>query len=155
MHRPRPLVRLPVADRSAFTLLEVIAVLALGAVLLGLSAPLSRAVTDRWAVNAARDEALAALHRARTTARIRGGALLELDGGTGVVRVLVRDSVAWEGRSATENRVRITLPDGTPGTAIPFDALGLGVVGSRTVLFRRGGAEARLIVSSRGRGRRG
>lgn len=136
------------------TFLELILVLALAAVILGIALPVGRGALDRWAATAIRDQALAALHRARMEARLQGGATLALDGEVGRLSIRVRDSLLWSSDAPGESGVRITLPDGSPVTSLDFDALGLGIVASRTLLFRRGDAEAFLVVSSRGRGSR-
>ncbi len=157
--RPPRLDPTPAPPRSlrvaAFTLLELLVALALAAVLVGLSLPAGRRLQDRWAVGAERDRALAALHRVRVEARIRDGATLAVDGRTGVLTARAGDSLLWRRADAGRSGVRITRPDGTPVVdTLHFDAWGLGVVTSRTLVFRRGRAEARLVISSRGRGSR-
>ena len=144
----------PTAGRRGFTLLELAVVLTLLAVLVGLGTPLWRGSVDQWAVRSVRDRTLAALHRTRLEARTRGGARLEVDGPTGRVTVWAADSLLWQDASAAEHRVTVALPGGGPVTPLAFDALGLGVVTSRTLVFRGGDAEARLVVSARGRGTR-
>jgi prepilin-type N-terminal cleavage/methylation domain-containing protein len=141
---------------SGFTLLEVAVVLGLISLLTGLGAPLWRGATDRWAVRTVRDRAAVTLHRARLEARRWGGAQLVVDAAAGRLRLhrVASDSVIWEDASARDHRVQVVLPRGASGTTLRFDALGLGVVASRTLVFRRGAAEARLVVSSRGRGTR-
>ena len=129
-------------------------VLGLLSLLLSLSLPLGRRTLDLWTVRAVRDQALAALHLTRMEARSRGGAVLEVDGVAGTLAALASDSVLWVRREPGEAGVSISLPDGSLRTAVSFDALGLGVVASRTLVFRRGRAEARLVISSRGRGAR-
>jgi hypothetical protein len=70
------------------------------------------------------------------------------------VRVWSPDSLLWEDRSPGEHGVEISVPGGAATATLTFDALGLGVVASRTLVFRRGDAEVRLVVSARGRGTR-
>jgi prepilin-type N-terminal cleavage/methylation domain-containing protein len=142
------------SDPRGFTLLELVVVLSLVALLIGLGAPIWRGTVDRWAVRSVRDRTLAALHRTRVEARAGGGARLEVDGARGRVQVWGPDSLLWEDRSPAEHGVDISLPGGAAATTLTFDALGLGVVASRTLVFRRGAAEARLVVSARGRGTR-
>ena len=139
---------------GGFTLIELVVVLSLGAVLAGLGAPLWRGTVDLWAVRSVRDRTLAALHRTRVEARTGGGARLEVDGARGLVQVWSLDSLLWEDRSPSEHGVEISVPGGASTATLTFDALGLGVVASRTLVFRRGDAEARLVVSARGRGTR-
>ncbi|MDT8342696.1 MAG: hypothetical protein RQ751_14390, partial [Longimicrobiales bacterium] len=126
----------------------------LASLLLSLALPLGRRAVDRWTVRAVRDQALAALHRTRMEARLLGGAVLEVDGGRGVLTARAADSVLWTRHDAGEAGVTIQLPGGGERTSVTFDGLGLGVVASRTLVFRRGGEEARLVISSRGRGAR-
>lgn len=152
MHtRPSPSVPVP---RHGFTLLELGIVLGILGLLLSLALPMGRRTLDFWAVQAVRDQALAALHRTRMEARVRGGAVLEVDGVAGTIVARAADSILWVRHEPGEAEVSIALPDGSTRTAVSFDALGLGVVASRTLVFRRGRAEARLVISSRGRGAR-
>jgi hypothetical protein len=88
-------------------------------------------------------------------ARIRGGATLAVDGKTGALAAWAGDSLLWSRSEGLRSGVRITRPDGALLVdSLEFDALGLGAVTSRTLVFRRGDAEARLVISSRGRGSR-
>lgn len=155
----RPLVLRREARRrvsSGFSLLELTVVLTLLFVLVGLGAPLWRGAVDVWAVGVVRDRAAVALHRTRVEARRWGGARLELDADEGRLRLLLSstDSVVWEDSSLKDHRVQLVLPREASTATLAFDALGLGIVTSRTLVFRRGGAERRLVVSSRGRGSR-
>lgn len=154
--RRTPLAPGPGAGEPGFTVLELTVALTLISILIGLAAPLWRGATDRWAVRSVRDRAAVALHRTRTEARLWGGARLELDAAVGALRLYRShpDSLVWEDRAPGEHRVAIDLPRGATSTTLDFDPLGLGIVASRTLMFRRGSAEARLVVSSRGRGRR-
>ena len=146
----------PPPSRRGFTLLELAVTLSLLSLVAGLGAPLWRGAVDGWAVRTVRDRSAVALHRARLEARRWGGARLELDAPGGRLRLyrIGPDSLIWEDPSPGEHRVQLVLPRGADETTLDFDALGLGIVGSRTLLFRRGGAEARLVVSSRGRATR-
>ena len=123
--------------RVGFTLLELTLVLALMALLASLGAPVWRSSLDRWAVRSVRDRTAVALHRARAEARRWGGARLEVDAAEGRLRLhrTSSDSVVWEDGSAREHRVQVILPRGRTGTSLTFDALGLGVVASRTLVF--------------------
>lgn len=148
--------RSPRREGGGFTLLELTVALALVAVLVGLGSPLWRSATDRWAVRTVRDQTAVALHRARLEARRWGGARLEVDAAEGRLRLhrRVPDSLVWEDATARDHRVELVLPRGEDRTTLRFDALGLGIVASRSLVFRRGTAEARLVISSRGRGSR-
>lgn len=145
----------PLESRAGrgFTLLELTVALALLSLLLGLGAPLWRGTVDHWAVRTVRDRVAAGVHRARLEGRLRGGSRFELDAAAGRLSLhgTAPDSLLWEDESPREHRVRLVLPRGADQTRLRFDALGLGVVASHTLVFRRGDAEARLVVSSRGR----
>ena len=67
--------------------------------------------------------------------------------------------VAWRGTPSSGSgrapAITVREPDGAVLVdTLAFDALGLGIVTSRTLVFRKGDSEARLVVSSRGRGSR-
>lgn len=148
-----PPTRTPRSRPSGVTLLELAVVLVILAVALGVALPVTGSALDRWAAAAARDEALALLHRARMEARLHGGARLELTADPAALSLRVGDSLvtAW---SAPRGGLVLHLPRDRTRDVLRFDALGLGVVTSRTLRFRQGRAESRLIISSRGRGRR-
>jgi len=137
-----------------FTVLELGVALSLVSLLVSVAIPLGRRTVDLWTVRAVRDQALAALHRTRMEARLLGGAVLDVDGVAGTLTARSGDSLLWVRREPAEAHVRVSLPDGSLTTQLAYDALGLGVVSSRTLVFRRGEAEARLVVSSRGRAAR-
>jgi len=139
-------------SQGAFTLPELLVVLVVLAVAFGLALPVAGSMLDRWAVRSARDQALALLHRTRMEARLSGGARLELASDPVELRITVDDSLVTRWRGA--GGVTLDLPGGRGEDVLRFDALGLGIVTSRTLRFRRGRAESRLVVSSRGRGRR-
>lgn len=143
-------------QRSArgYTLAELASVLILVGVLASLAFPVTRRALDSWAVRSVRDQALGDLHRIRMVARTRGGARLVIRGDRGALEGWSGDSLLWTRREAAEAGVEIELPRGAESTMLEFDALGLGVVTSRTLVFRRGQARARLVISSRGRGSR-
>lgn len=144
----------PGRPSPGFTLAEIAAALVLAGVALGLALPLTSRTLDRWAVRASRDEALALLHRTRMEARLAGGARLEIRSEPAMLAVFTGDSLVTEWTAGAERGVRIDLPARRIRDQLRFDALGLGIVTSRTLTFRRGVAEARLVISSRGRARR-
>lgn len=152
--RLRPPAQCRVQRTRGVTLAEIATVLVLAGVALGMALPLTSRALDRWAVRAARDEALALLHRARMEARLAGGARLEIRLEPAAMAVFTGDSLVAEWSGGAEGGVRIDLPGDRLRDELWFDALGLGVVTSRTLVFRRGPAEARLVISSRGRARR-
>lgn len=141
-------------ESPGFTLAEVVTVLVLTGVVLGLALPLTGRALDRWAVQASRDEALALVHRTRMEARLGGGARLFITSEPAALAVFRGDSLVQEWKDGARRGVRIELPGQRSQDELRFDGLGLGIVTSRTLAFRRGSAEARLVISSRGRARR-
>jgi len=116
----------------------------------------ARRLAHRSGVEGARNEVAALLVRARRTAILEGGAVV----------VVTRDpprahlrTLGGETRAATpdlEAAYGTTLEHGgrRNGVVLRWDALGLGRMASRTLLFRRGEARAELVVSAYGRVRR-
>jgi Tfp pilus assembly protein FimT len=140
--------------RRGHTLFELILVLMLvgiaGSVLVGAGSSLH----DRTAVIAAREALAGLVAEARSEALSRGGA---------TVHVSAAPWRAWsEARGTTfrtlelekELGVSVVLAGSRTSSELNFDALGLGRVASETVLFRRGDAEAGLVISAFGRVRR-
>ncbi|MEJ2504365.1 MAG: hypothetical protein P8177_13805 [Gemmatimonadota bacterium] len=90
----------------------------------------------------------------RIAAVAHGGAALILDPRT--ARVWTRYQRGGQGRTvdlAGRYGARLVVGSGEP-VIVPYDALGIGRVGSRTIEVRRGGAVAGLTVSAYGRFRR-
>lgn len=140
--------------RTGHTLLELLAVLALAALLVPAGAAALRSAGDRAAVHAVREELAANLVRTRAEARGRGGAaLIVLPDPLRLLLVAGEDTL----RRAEPGRERGVVLEPAPGAAsatplhIEYDALGLGRMASATVRIRRGRATARLVVSSLGR----
>lgn len=117
--------------------------------------PALRHQRDRLAVAGAREAVAGVIARGRAEARARGGAAVVLraappgarvEGKHGEVAVLGSDLVSFG--------VELDLGGEAGEVRLYYDALGVGRVASRTVLFRRGRAEAALVVASYGRVRR-
>ncbi len=131
--------------------------LTLALVLLGVLAAAgisgSRAWGDALAVRFATEEGAVIFLRARREAVALGGSRVVLEPGRNAAAVVAGDSVLVE--VSFGERFGVELD---PGADVPvelaFDGLGLGQAASRTVTFRRGGAERALVVSSYGRIRR-
>jgi prepilin-type N-terminal cleavage/methylation domain-containing protein len=138
--------------RSGFSIVELCVALTLLGIGLSVSLPAARRQVDRMAVLAAREATVAHIERARREARLSGGARLELR------RDRSRLWIESSGRSGDtlelESRFRVRMEVSPASASIPFDALGLGRLASRSVGFVRGNARAGLIVSSYGRVRR-
>lgn len=137
---------------TGHTLPELLGALLLVAVLAALAVPGLRYLEGAVAARAARDALAGLVVRGRAVAAARGGATVVLDlagrrawidadGGAPDVLDLGASfgvTLAVDGRGEDPVRLR-------------FDGLGIGRVTSRTVRVRRGGAEARLTLSSYGR----
>ncbi len=138
--------------RPAYTLLELVATLALLAVLVGLAQPpLERALA--WArVRTARDLVAMATARTRALAVARGGAALVLDLRTARAWIEAGDTCTPPEAIGDDRRLRL-IADGAAGDTvrIAYDGTGLGRLAGRTLRFRSGTAEARLTVSAYGR----
>lgn len=137
---------------SGYTLLEVLCALVIAGVLCALALPPAHRLMTVLATRAARDAAAGALFRARGIAPAHGGADLLIVPADGDLRVEADGVDAPVLRLAAEYGVTV-VADGAPTDSIRlhFDALGIGRMASRTLRFRRGGAEARLTVSTFGR----
>lgn len=145
-HRP------PMRNRTGTSFLELIIVLSLLGILLGIAAPPALRWRDVLAVRAARDEVAAALAVVRATATAAGGAALVLDAPAGVFWIAADGSRGPARDVGRRYGVEIAGADGL--VEIEYDALGIGRLANRTLRFRRGGAEAGLVVSAYGRVRR-
>jgi len=144
----------PSTPRSGATLPELTVALAIAGLALGLAAPMARAVVDRIAVVAAREESMALLHRARALALDGGGATLHVVQGQELLVLLdgtgrERERLCFEGSG-----VDLTTSGSADEAVLSWNALGWGRVSSRTLEFRRGAMRTRLVISSRGRGTR-
>lgn len=140
--------------RHGFTLVELILVAALLAVLLAVAMPPVFRWRDAAAVRAARDELAAGLGWTRMAAAAHGGATLALDPLTGRYWIRIADGGGPE-PVELGRRYGVAFDPGTTDPVLfPYDALGIGRLGNRTVRIRRGHAEGGLTVSAYGRYRR-
>lgn len=138
-------------DRG-LTIVELLLFLALLSLGTASLLPVVRHQRDRLAVAGAREAVAGAIARGRSDARARGGA-------TVVIRVSPPGArVEWEegGAAVLEADLRpfgveVDLGKGVTEARLRYDALGVGRVASRTVVFRRGRAEGALVVASYGR----
>lgn len=137
-----------------FTLIELAVVVALTAFAAASLAPAARRYRDRAAVLAAREAMVGVLAEARVTALASGEAHVSIESGPWVARSEQADSVLSVVRLESEWGVTVGLPGRRSSSRISFNALGLGRMASQTLVFRRGGASASLVVSSLGRVRR-
>lgn len=138
--------------RAGLTILELLVVLAIGAIVLSLTLPSARRLKDGWAVTAAREAVVGMVERTRTEALESGGAALTLDP--------VGDSlwvVTGDGSVVSLDLVAdfdVDLEPGDRPVELAFGPLGIGLLTSRTLRLTRGGARRSLTVSSYGRVRR-
>lgn len=139
------------AARGGWTLVELLVVLALAGVVLGLVVPLATGILDRWAVSAARDEAMALLRRTRAVARMEGGAEVRISTAPPTVELVVRDTVRTCLCDLEARGIGLELSGRSGPVTLRWNGLGLGVVSSRTLRFTRRASRAELVVSSRGR----
>lgn len=137
-----------------YTLVELVAVLALLAVGASAFAPTARRLGDRAAVVSAREEIVRALARARSSAVGAGGSSVTIFARPASIRVDAGGVVVRRVPIGHESGVSVELTAGRDSTVLRFDRLGLGRFANGTVRIRRGGAVAGLVVSSYGRVRR-
>ena len=116
--------------------------------------PVGQSYHDRFAVVGAREAVAGLIAEARVVAVSSGSAHVYVDGESGRVwseaELGTLRSIALD----DEPGVMVSLSGGRLQAELSWDALGLGRFTSQTIEFRRGGARARLIVSSYGRVRR-
>lgn len=140
--------------RRGHTLAELCAVLLLMTMGISFVAPAARKLRDRLAVVAAREAVASLVAEARMGAVEQGGAIVTLRAAPWRAALDVPGLAARRVDIEDDLGVRVVLSGGRSVTELRYDALGLGQVASETVTFRRGGAEAALVVSGYGRVRR-
>lgn len=135
-----------------YTLIELVAVLALFAVGAASFAPTARRLSDRAAVTAAGEQVVGLLLEGRATALAHGSATVTLVSDPPSVRI---DAIDLPLRTVhLDGSVGVRLGGGRDSSRIRFDALGLGRFANETVVLTRGGATRSILVSSYGRVRR-
>lgn len=132
------------------TLAELVVVLLLVGIGLSLGTRVARGFRDRWAVESARRATAVALRRTRAEAVGRGGARLRIDTAGGVLTLEGTHPPRALGSLAAEFGVRTRIGNRATRT-FRYDPAGIGRVANGTVVFRRGRAESRLVVSLLGR----
>jgi hypothetical protein len=139
------------------TLAELLIVFSILALIGGMGMPRVRGAVDVYAARAGRDAAAAVFARAHSLALARGGARVIVDPATSSLRLEapIGQPIGDPLRLADRLAVHVTIDNhGTAPVQLDFDALGIGRIANRTLRFNRGGAEARLTLSSFGRPRR-
>lgn len=138
-------------DRG-LTVLELLFFLALLSLGVASFLPALRHQRDRLAVAGAREAVAGVIARGRAEARARGGATVVLRASPPGAWVEREDGgVAVLGSDLASFGVELGLGGEAPEARLRYDALGVGRVASRTLVFRRGRAEGALVVASYGR----
>lgn len=127
---------------------------ALLGVLVGMGLPPLAALRDRMAVRGARESAVGLFAEARARALVAGEAVVLATESPPELRVRAPGEPTSAVELTSEYGVSLDIPGPPRRAALRFDALGIGRMASRTLLFRRGSAEAGLVVSAYGRVRR-
>ena len=138
--------------KRGHTLLELAVVLTVVTLTGSMAVGLGRRHLDRMAVVQVRESAAALFHGARAEARVHGGATVRVEDGT-LTLIRPPDEVVRTVDPRGEG-VRIEIQGVRDEAEVRFGAMGIGRTASLTLLFRRGGAEVPLILSSYGRVRR-
>lgn len=135
--------------RSAFTLVELLVVLAVMALLLGLATMRIGAASDRSAVRAAASSTAAVFTAARNAAIYRRAAVaITIDTVEGTVRAYTDSVIVYRRNLHATLGVRLTVSR----DSMAFDSRGLGIgVANLSVVIRRGAATETLFVSRLGR----
>lgn len=136
------------------TLLELAVVLSILALLGAAGLGHVRQWADHLAVRAEREAVAALFHRARTEARLAGGSTVRVDPDAGEVLVRVGADSVVARHGVRRAGVRLEIEGVREEADIRFGPLGTGRAASLTLTLSRGGAEARVVVSSYGRVRR-
>jgi type II secretory pathway pseudopilin PulG len=138
--------------RSGYSLLDLSVAVTLVGMGVSVLVPAARRQLDRNAVLSAREAVVARVARARREARLAGGASVQLrQAGS---RIWVDTGEPVRDTLALEERFGVRMDPGAASAAVAFDALGIGRLANRTLVFTRGDARAGLTISAYGRVRR-
>ena len=135
--------------RQAFTLPELLLVLALGGILLGIGVPRLSAALDRIEVAAAASHIVAAHQRARLTAVTQSVvAVLSVDSLALTIRQRGLMTPLWSEAGPTAHRVSLA----GPGRQFTFSPEGFSMgLSNATLRLTRGNATRTVIISRLGR----
>ena len=139
--------------RGGYTLLELTIVIVVMMVAISSTLPGLQGLRDRLAVLQAREALVGSVAWARRSAQGHQGAWVRVVPDSALLRWGLENE--FQGFRDLGRELGVSL-EGTSGGAftLRFDDLGLGQVASRTIVFRRGSAEAGVSLSSYGRVRR-
>jgi len=144
-------------SRQGTTLTDLIVALAVISIILTAAAPRFGRARDAFATRAARDVAAATVEQARSLASGRGTARIVIDPSAGTLTLEAPTGVRAAPPLSLADGFGVRLSvDGHAGgpVVLDYNALGLGIIASRTIRFQRGGIEAGISVSTYGRVRR-
>lgn len=138
-------------SRRGATLSELTVMLVVVGVILALAVPGGRGLLDRIAVTTAREEIVGLVHRARAVAAASGGATLRVDLQSESISLTAADGSMHDRLLLADRGIDLSTSGSSDAVTMTWNALGWGVVASRTLVLSRGSREARVVVSSRGR----
>jgi prepilin-type N-terminal cleavage/methylation domain-containing protein len=136
---------------QGLTLMELVVVLALMSFGLARAVPAARHQLDRMAVVAAREATAGLFHQAREEAVARGKAEVVLTAVPAKAELMAGTDPPIRSNLEEGFGVSLALSGNRQEVRMIFGPLGLGRVTSQTLRFRRGQAEAQLVISSLGR----
>lgn len=106
---------------------------------------------DRLAVIGARETVAGLFYRGRQEAIAHGGARVFIRAEPPVVKLMAGADTLITSSLAEEFGITLGLSRGRPEALLRFGPLGLGLVSSQTLTFRRGNTESLLVISGLGR----
>ncbi len=137
--------------RNGTTVAEAIVVLLLLGIVVGLAVPSAREVSERWAVESARDRLRGRVSGARFAAVTHGGSNVQFFSDPPAYRRSWVPGDSIPQHFDFQPGVSLALPRSRDSLTLRFDPLGIGRFASATLELRRGGTRSELIVSSYGR----
>lgn len=141
------------SSAAGYTLVELVLVLAIAAIVMGITFPRGLLVLDRISVHSAVADVQATLHSARALALSgRTTVAVDVDGAAGVVRVRRGPAVVFTRNIGATHGVRLEQSR----DSLAFGPLGLGRgAANLSIVIRRRAAAETVFVSRLGRIRQG
>ena len=134
-----------------FTLFELVVVMALSGIVLSGLVNAARREMDRMAVVAARESVAGLLHRARQEAIAYGGSQVLVQSDPPMGQLIAGSDILATTSPGDEFGVTLGLSRDRSEALLMFGPLGLGLVSSQTLTFRKGDQESVLVISALGR----